>query len=160
MNIENIKEIMDGFELGELFPKIESVLDLVVPAARLFLLIGPFVLLALGLLYILAAPKEANYQSGYRFYWGMGSEMAWQFTQKLAGCVYALAGMTLVVTFALLGRGLAEMELMQLLLKTCVYIAIQAVVAWGIKRLINLVVILRYDRKGNRRYTWAELWRG
>ena len=160
MNIENIKEIMDNFSLAALFPEIESILDLVAPVARLCLMVGPFVLLALGLYYILSAPKEANYRSGYRCYFGMGSEMAWQFTQKLAGCLYALAGMTLVVTMALLGRKLVGAELMELLLQTVVYLFIQALVIVGVKLLINLTVAVRYNRKGDRRYTWAELWRG
>ena len=146
MKIENIKQLMDGLDLAALFPEIESVLDLVAVAARFLLLIGPFVLLALGLFYFLGAPKEANYQSGYRCYWGMGSVMAWQFTQRLAGSLYAISGIGLVVAMAILGASLHGCELMTMLLRTVRYIAIQAVTVLIVRIIINLTVTLRYDR--------------
>lgn len=160
MNIENIKDMMDGMDLGALFPPIHSILDLVPVLVRLSLLAGPFVLLGLGLYYFLGAPKEANYRSGYRCHWGMGSVEAWAFTQKLAGSVFSLVGLALVIAMAILAASLAQRSLMDQLLQSLVYLAVQAGVILVLRLGVNLTVALRYDAKGNRRYSWAELFRG
>lgn len=160
MNIENIKQLMDDFDLAALFPEIQSILDVVTPTARFVLLLGPFILLGLGLYYFLASPKEANYRRGYRCHWGMGSVAAWQFTQLLAGSLFTIAGLTLVIYMALQGPALAQLEMMDLLLQTMQYLVIQAATVLIVRVLIGLTVVVRYDRKGNRRYSWLELFRG
>ena len=95
MNIEDLKSLMDAFDPASLLPEIESVLDVVLYAVRMATLVGPAVLLLLGLGYLIFAPKEANYYFGYRCMFGMGSVEAWRFTQRLAGIVWTVLGLVL-----------------------------------------------------------------
>ena len=97
MNIDSIKEIMDGFDPAALLPDLTTLVGKVEFVTRIAVMVGPIVLLVLGVLYFFASPKEANYHFGYRCYFGMGSMDAWRFTQRLAGLVLAALGLILTV---------------------------------------------------------------
>ena len=164
MNTDSFKELLRDFSLESLMetllPDLAPLLEQSAWVARILMLVGPFVILAMGLYYFLNAPKEANYRSGYRCYFGMGSVEAWRYTQRLAGAIWTLVGLGLAIWMALAGQELAGMELMDRLVRVAVYIFCQAMALLLSRWLINLLVFLRYDAKGRKRYTWAELWRG
>ena len=164
MNLESLKELIGGLDpeslLQKILPQLEPLLGKTAVLARLMLLIGPFLILAMGLYYFLNAPKEANYRSGFRCVFGMGSVEAWRFTQRLAGCVWSLLGLALVIWMSVAGLGLVDLPLMDAMLRMMGYIFWQAILLLISRLAIGLVAFLRYDRKGNRRYTWSELWRG
>lgn len=110
MNIEDLKSIMDAFDPASLLPELGSILDVLVRAVRIAALVGPAVLLVLGLGYLIFAPKEANYYFGYRCSFGMGSVEAWRFTQRLAGIVWSALGLVLLVAMLVLTRNFGDME--------------------------------------------------
>ena len=78
LDIESIKAVLDGFDPATLLPDLSKVFDTLAPVCRFAVLIGPVVLLLLGLSYLILSPKEANHYLGYRCYFGMGSEYAWR----------------------------------------------------------------------------------
>ena len=164
MNTEKIKELLGKMDLQtlleEILPELNPLLDKSAGIARLLMLAGPFVILGMGLYSFLNAPKEANYRSGYRCYWGMGSVEAWRYTQKLAGAVWCMLGLGLAIWMAVASANLAGMAIMDAMLQMAIYIFWQAAALFGCRVLINFLVFLRYDAKGVRRYTWAELWKG
>ena len=95
MTIDDFKALMDGFDPASLLPELDTLIGKLALVARIAVLIGPVMLLVMGLLYFFASPKEANYHFGYRCYYGMGSVQAWQFTQHLAGIVWGALGLIL-----------------------------------------------------------------
>ena len=157
MTIENIKELMDGVDIGALLPDLQSLAEKIPVLARVAVLLGPLVLLFLGLHYLLLAPKEANYSTGYRFVWGMGSEESWRFMQRVAGIAWTVMGLALLILMAIQSMGFGQMELMDLLWKAAGCIAMQAALVLLSCLVINLIIFACYDRKGNRRLTWREL---
>ena len=112
MSIEDIKQIMDEFDPTALLPDLTSLEGKAELICRVAVLVGPIVLLALGLAYLFLSPKEANYHFGYRCYFGMGSVEAWRFTQKLAGIVWGALGLILTVVMVLRTNGYREMAIM------------------------------------------------
>ena len=158
--MEALKALMKDFDPAALMPNLSDVLDKLENIIRLAVMIAPLVLLGLGLLYLLAAPKEANYKLGYRFFWGMSSVEAWRFSQRLAGGIWCLVGLGLAIWMALAGPKLVDMALLDRMGQMAFYIFCQAMALLLSRWIINLLVFLRYDAKGRRRYTWAELWRG
>ena len=157
MDKEALKNLLNGFDLGALVPHVEDILSIVAPTAKVLMLLGPFVMLAFGLYCLMIAPKEATYAAGYRFRWGMASPESWRFMQRLAGVVFSVLGMLSAIYMALFTRHLADLELMDLLTQSCMYILLQAGLALAGCVITNFLVIFRYDRKGVRRYTWREL---
>ena len=160
MTIENIKPLMDDLDIAALLPDIMEMMNLIVFLARIGLFAAPVAILALGMYYFLIAPKEANYTAGYRCYWGMGSEEAWRFTQKLAGFLWTIAGVTMILGVVLLNYRFAAMELSEMLWQIIFCLLFQGAVVLILRLLVYVIVMFRFDRKGNRRYTWVQLWRG
>ena len=148
MTIEDFKGLMDGFEPASLLPELEPILGKLAMLARIAVLVGPAMLLVMGLLYFFASPKEANYYFGYRCYYGMGSVEAWQFTQSLAGIVWCARGLIFGIVMLVISGKFPQLETMDLLWKAAYCVLWEA----GITALacigINTVVAIRYDSKG------------
>ena len=157
MTIENIKQLMDGVDIAQLFPDMETVLRFAGNVARFSLLIGPAVLLFLGLHYLLLAPKEANYTTGYRFRWGMASVESWQYMQRVAGVIWSALGVGLVIAMGIVAGRMGELEIMDRLLLVVRNLALEALLVLLSCLVIDILVFLRYDRKGRRRLRWREL---
>jgi len=92
LDIASIKELMDAFDPASLLPEMSEIFGSLVSVCRVAVMVGPIVLLVLGLAYLLLSPREANYYFGYRCYYGMGSVPAWRFTQRFAGVVLGGTG--------------------------------------------------------------------
>ena len=150
-SFEDIKVLMDNFDPASLLPDLSSMTGIVATVTRLAVLTGPIVLLIMGLLYFFAAPKEANYRFGYRCYFGMGSEEAWRFTQRVAGILWAALGLVLSLLMLFITGGYGSKEIVDVIgsgLKCLIW----EVVLTALSCLaINVAVMLRYDRKGLRR---------
>ena len=151
MSIDDFKGLMDAFEPASLLPELDSVIGKLAFFARIIVLLGPAALLLMGLVYLFATPKEANYYIGYRCYYGMGSVEAWRFTQKLAGIVFAALGLLSGVAVLLVSGGFSGMDTMDLLWKAVKCVLWEAGLAAGACLTINTVVALRFDGKGNER---------
>lgn len=158
MTIENIKELMDGVDIAALLPDLQALLTTVPGLVRLAVLVGPAVLLFLGLHYFLLAPKEANYTTGYRFRWGMASPESWRFMQLVAGAIWSLLGLGLLIAMAISTAEFPSLEVMDLLWAAVGKLALQALLVLVSCGLINLIVVARYDFKGRRRLTWREMY--
>ena len=160
MDKEAFKQLLNGIDFAELLPDINEILSIVPPTAKILMLCGSFIMLAFGLYCLMIAPREATYSAGYRFRWGMGSVAAWRFMQRCAGVIFLVLGFGCAVYMALHTRDVDDLALMDLLTTAAMYILLQIGVALVGCLLVNLAVIIRYDWKGNRRYTWRELWKG
>ena len=160
MTIENIKQLMDDFDISALLPDIMTLINWIIQLSRIALFAVPVVLLGLGMYYFLISPKEANYTAGYRCYWGMGSPDAWRYTQKLAGILWVLAGLTMLVGVVLLNATFPAMEPTDVMWKAIFCLALQGIIVLALRLVVYVTVMLNFDRKGNRRLTWRQMFRG
>ena len=151
LNIDSIKEIMDAFDPAVLLPELSELFGSLSTVCRVAVMIGPVVLLALGLAYLFLSPKEANHYFGYRCYFGMGSVHAWHFTQRMAG--FTLGGLGLILTIAMysISGSFPQMDVSAMVWKAADCLVWQAIAALLANIAINLTAAFRYDRKGNRR---------
>ena len=151
MTNDDLKTLLDGSDLGTALPDLNAFVEGLAPVMKIALLAGPVILLVLGLVYLLASPKEANYTMGYRCYFGMGSVHAWRYTQRLAGILFTVVGLILsLVMFSATGK-FAGMEVMDMLWKTIRYGIIEAVVILLTILTINITVACFFDAKGRLR---------
>ena len=151
MNIEDLKSLMDAFDPASLLPELDSVLDTVLYAVRIATLVGPAVLLLLGVGYLIFAPKEANYHFGYRCTFGMGSVEAWRFTQRLAGLVWGVLGLVMTFVMVALTGGMQEMELNDALWAAVKYVLWEVGIVVASSLVINTVVMIRFTYSGDYR---------
>jgi len=151
MNIESIKELMDAFDPAALLPELDSVFGKVLLACRVAVMVGPLLLLALGLVYLFLTPREANHYVGYRCYFGMGSVQAWRFTQRLAGIGFAALGLILSIVTFLASAGFPELAMESLVFRSARLLLIQAGLALLLNIGITLTTAIVFDRKGEYR---------
>lgn len=102
MDLEQIKSLLEGFDIAEFLPELDTVMGWVEMLLRIAVMAGPLLLLGFGLLYLVAPPKEANHGLGFRCWWGMASLQAWQFTQRIAGLVWSALGVVLTIVMAVI----------------------------------------------------------
>ena len=150
-DIDSIKELLDGADPAALLPDLTKVFSSLEPLCRIAVLIGPVVFLLLGLSYLILSPKEANYYLGYRCYFGMGSEYAWRFTQRLAGFLFTGTGIVLTVVMFIIATGFGSMELSDMVWRAAACLLIELAAAILLILSVNLTAAFRFDRKGNRR---------
>ena len=151
IDIESIKEIMDGFDPAALLPDLSGLFGSLETVCRVAVLIGPLVLLALGLAYLFLSPKEANYYFGYRTYFGMGSVHAWRFTQRLAGATLGGLGLILSIVMLIISSGFGDLEVIDMAWKAVSCLVWEAVLALLANVVIGVAAYLRFDRKGEYR---------
>ena len=151
LDVESIKAILDGFDPATLLPDLSKVFDSLAPLCRIAVLVGPVVLLLLGLSYLFLTPKEANYYLGYRCYFGMGSEYAWRFTQRLAGWLFTAVGLTLTVVMFAISVSFNYMQLPDMVWKAASCLVVELIASVALILTVNLSAMYHFDRKGKHR---------
>ena len=149
MTKEDLTSLLEGADLSKLLPELDGIVDKMVPIMKVALMAGPVIFLILGLLYLFATPKEANYKFGYRCYFGMGSVNAWRYTQRLAGIVFTGVGLILTLVMFFVTGAFADMDVMDMLWKALKCGIWEAVIIGISCLLVNLVVMFYFDAKGN-----------
>ena len=149
LDIESIKELMDAFDPASLLPELGDIFSIITTICQIAVMVGPILLLVLGLAYLFFSPKEANYYFGYRCYFGMGSVEAWRFTQRLAGIVLGLSGLILSGIMLLLSAGFPDMTPVEMVWRAFWCLIWQAVIALLANGGIWLAAFLRFDARGN-----------
>lgn len=146
-----IKSLLEGFDPMSLVPDLTAIMGNLDVALRVVVLMGPLCLLGLGLLYLLAPPAEANHIFGYRHFWGMSSVEAWQFTQRTAGLVWTGLGLVLTVVMAFLCNNYRDMTWDAMMTSALVCVIVELVLVVASIFVINSLVVLQFDRRGDRR---------
>ena len=152
MNLDAIKEFLSGSETAlPVVPDAGTVVDKILPIAKVLVVAGPVIMLILGLLYLFAAPREANHHFGYRCYFGMGSEQAWRFTQRIAGITWTALGAIMTVVMLIVTGRFSKLDVLEMLTSAVTSLVWEALVLLVATIIIRIIVAARYDRHGERR---------
>ena len=149
--IESLIKLVNDFDFAKIMPELDSVMGWINLFVRVCVLAAPVAVLFFGLWWLLLPPKEANHHVGYRCFFGMGSVEAWRFTQKIAGILWTVLGVTLLVISLLVSNQFTDLEPSVMLDKAVVCILWQIGITLVLSLLINLFIALRYDRNGDLR---------
>ena len=149
--LEKVTGIFAGLESGPVSPDTGALIEKSMAIAKVLVIAGPVIMLILGLLYLFAAPKEANHHFGYRCYFGMGSELAWQFTQRIAGIIWTALGVILTVVMFIVTARFPGQDVLDMLTTAALCVLAEAGVLVLASIVIRTIVAARYDRHGERR---------
>ena len=149
--MEAITAFMESFDISKLLPELGKLISDLRFWAGLFMLVGPLTMLILGLWYFLLPTKEANHYIGFRTYFGMGSPEAWSYAQKKAGWFYMIGGGALAVVSIVMMVVLGSAEPMKMATTACILLLVQAVAAFGLWLTMQILLMLRFDKDGNRK---------
>ena len=152
MNLDAIKELLSGAETtAPVVPDAGTVVDKILPIAKVLVVAGPVIMLILGLLYLFAAPREANHHFGYRCYFGMGSEQAWRFTQRIAGITWTALGAIMTVAMLIVTSRFPKLDVLEMLTSAATSLVTEALVLLAATIIIRITVAAVFDRHGERR---------
>ena len=146
--MDKLLSLLDGLDIAKLLPEVDSLLGKLALVLRLCLLIGPVIMLVLGLIYLLIPPKEANYKAGFRTYWGMGSLQAWRFTQRLGGLVFSAMGLVFLIVMLVISGGFMAMDEMQMMMTTVNCLLWQVGMAFVGYLGVAVTACVLFDRNG------------
>ena len=149
--MNKITELMDNLDLSKFVPELGNLMDKSRSIAGWAVMIGPLLLLILGLIYYFKAPKEANHKFGFRTYFGMGSVEAWQYTQRLAGLVLGGLGIVLTVVMGIVCLTFGGKDTLQLLDTAAVCLIWEVALTFAAWLAVSICAAVRYDKEGNRR---------
>ena len=147
--IDKLVALVDNFDLSSVFPAMDTVIGWAVFFARICVLAAPVVMLILGLRYRYTPAAQANYETGYRFFFGMGSKAAWQYTQRLAGVIWTLLGGGLALIMLILSLFFGGMNPMSMATTVLWCIGIQLVLIAGSCVVINVQVSKKFNKDGS-----------
>ena len=150
-SIDSIKELMDGFDPASLLPELDSVFGKIELVCRIAVMVGPVLLIALGITYLLLSPKEANHHLGYRCYFGMGSVQAWRFTQKFSGIVLGVLGLILTAVMVFMMMSFRGMEVEAMLWRAVKCLIWEAALALLANLAIQAAAFFLFDANGDYR---------
>ena len=150
--MEKITDLLNNFSLEKYIPKLDTLMGWVQWLISLAIRVGPICILVLGLIYLLIPPKEANRKAGYRTYFGMGSIMAWNFTQRVSGMLMVPIGLLLtVIAYIKIGK-FSEYDLMTMAQEAFGAIKFQVVCALIIYIFMFVLTAVMFTRNGDCRF--------
>ena len=135
----------------ELMPEVGKFLTITKLLIVICMLIGPVLLLLSGLKYWKSPSKLPNHNTGFRTYFGMGSKLAWDYTQRLAGALFTIVGGvlllgSLLVFIIFLGQDDVKFAFAGLI---CMIVqAALALLSWAV---IVILATVNFDKNGKPR---------
>ena len=151
--MDKIMDLMNNLgNLEKFVPKLDTLMGWVQWLISLSVRVGSVCILVLGLIYLFIPPKEANRVAGYRTYFGMGSILAWRFTQRVAGLLMSVFGLILtIIAFVTVAkfRGLDTSEMTDLAFRCIKGQLICVLIIWIFMFVLTTVM---FDRHGYRRF--------
>lgn len=138
-------------DFAALVPEMEALLGFVRVILSLLMLAGPLSMLVLGVLYLFAAPPEANYKFGFRTYFGMGSVEAWKFSQKIAGIAYAGLGLILLIIMLIVTISFGGKDSFQITCAAITALLWQVGLALAARLTVGILAAVYFTADGSRR---------
>ena len=149
--MDDILSLLQDFDVANFLPAPDKFVNSLEGWVRLLVLIGPLVVLGLGIWYYFAPPKEANHSAGFRTYYSMGSVKAWLFAQKLAGMAYMALGGALTVLMLIVSLFFNGEKAMAMINAALVCVIIEVILVVGVWVVLNILILKAYDKDGNPR---------
>lgn len=158
--MEKLMAIFDGFDiekLGEQLPSVEALMQGLKGWVTLLVLIGPMLMLGLGIYYLFFSPKEANHCVGYRFFYAMSQVQVWQYAQRLAGIAYTALGLILLVIMGLVSLSFGSLATPDMVWRAAKCLMWEVILAIIVTLTVDCIIIAFFDSKGNPRKSSAKL---
>ena len=153
--MDKIMDLLNNLEhLEKFIPKLDSLMGWAQWLISLAVRIGPVCILLLGLIYLFIPPKEANRKAGYRTYFGMGSVLAWRFTQRVSGLLMSAAGLILTIISLFTVKRFAGLDTMEMAELAIRCIKGQVICALVIVIFMFILTTVMFDRQGYRRFAF------
>lgn len=149
--MDAIMNLLGDFDPTALLPDISLVIGFISLFSRLAILAIPALFLGFGFFFFFKPVQKPNHSFGYRTYFGMRSQEAWLFVQRLAGFIYLILGGVLALAMAIVSIVLIGKDTMTLLTTTAICLIVETILTAVTILGINIFMAFRFDRNGKPR---------
>ena len=149
-----INSLLNDLDLTALVPELDTLTGWLQLLLQVAANVGPVTLLVMGIIYVVAPPKEATHKAGFRTYFGMGSIQAWRFSQLTCGAAIALLGLVLTIISLANSGGYAGMPIMEAALSAIELVKGQVISAAVLYVVMFIAMAVIFDRNGKCRFDW------
>lgn len=136
------------FDIAGLLPNLSTFLGWVKFLLGFAVVIGPLVMLGMGLWFFFRSPQEANHSVGYRTKWSMSSPEVWRYAQRLAGFVYMVLGGGLFLITLIISICFSVMEMPTMVITALVCVILEALLALAAFIFVEYMLRKYYDKDG------------
>jgi len=147
--LDAITSLLGDFDLSKFIPDIDTALGKFELAARICVMLGPLVLLGLGLWYLLAPPNEMGSRVGFHTFRRAKTQEVWEYTQHLAGIVWGAMGVVLTIVMALICNGYRGLNALQVATSAVICILVELILLTASIIAINVIVSKAFYKKEN-----------
>lgn len=145
--LDAITSLLGDFDLSKFIPDLETALGKFELAARIFVMLGPLLLLGLGLWYLLAPPKKIDSYIGFHTFRRAQTQEIWEYTQHFAGVVWGALGVALTLVMALICNGYRGMDAVSVATSALICIIVELVLLTASIIFINKNVTNKFYKK-------------
>lgn len=149
-----INTLINDLDLTGLVPELDTLTGWLQLLLQVAVKAGPVTMLVMGIIYVVAPPKEATHKAGFRTYFGMGSIQAWRVTQLFGGAAIALTGLVLTIIALIQSGGIAGQSLTEGALAAIELVKGQIICAAVLYVVLFLAAAVVFDRSGRCRFGW------
>ena len=149
--MDTIRSLLDMLDIANYLPDLTMFSVGAKLVLWLLMLVGPVLMLLLGLMYYTKPPAEANFSWGFRTYFGMGSVEAWRFTQRVAGLCWIAVGGGMTALCLIAGIFMLVLNGGQAATLAMWAVGIELLLIIASWVFINILVLKNYDKDGNPR---------
>lgn len=147
--MDALSSLFSDFDIGSLLPEMDTFLGQLQFWLRLFVTVGPLLMLIFGVLYFFKPSDSPRRLFGFRSYFTSGSEEAWQFAQRIAGLCWMVLGGALFVIMLIISFFYGSMNALKMATTALVCISIELLLVVAGQVFINFWVLKYFDKDGN-----------
>ena len=140
-----------NIDFTALVPNLNTMLGMIRFLLSLLVLAGPIAMLILAFLYLFMAPPEANYQFGFRTYFGMGSVEAWRFSQRMAGVAFGGLGLVLLVIGLIVDLSFIGANTYEVATRAMICLLVQVILVAIARLAVGILCAVYFTADGSRR---------
>ena len=152
--MEIINTLLGDLDPSVLVPELDTLTGWLQLILSLAANVGPIAMLIMGIIYVVAPPKEATHKAGFRTYFGMGSIQAWRFSQLPCGGAIALMGLVLTIIAKINSEAYALMPIAEGALATIELVKGQIISIAVLYVVMFIAMAVIFDSKGKCRFGW------
>lgn len=148
--MDAILSFLKEFEIAKLLPEIDSFVIGLAWYTRLAILLGPLLMLGLGLWYHYKPSAEPGYAIGFLGNSVMGSAESWAFAQRFAGVTWMVVGGGMAALMLVLSILFVIMSPIVMITVALICIILEFGLILATQIYVNRHVLKYYDKEGNR----------
>lgn len=140
--------MFSDLDFSGLVPDINTFVGKLELAARLCVMVGPLILLGLGLWFLLWPPKDNKSYVGFRTFYRAKTVESWRYAQHIAGCVWGAMGVVLTLILSLICNGFRKMDGLTMGTTAIICVIVELILLIASVIYINRQVAKKFDKDG------------